>query len=167
MYPRGEMAKESAFLVAYCHYLDSPRYSLDQSSTYLALKELQLFIDQYPKSNKVEEATRLMDDLRAKLEKKSYNIGKLYYKTEDFQAAITSFESLLDDYPDTEYREDILYFITTAYFTYAEKSVYSKKLERYEKTVEAYNNLIYFYPESKYMKETKEINDAARKHLTN
>ncbi|RLD43337.1 MAG: outer membrane protein assembly factor BamD [Bacteroidetes bacterium] len=167
MYPRGEQAKEASFLSAYCHYLDSPRYSLDQTSTYIALKELQLFIDQYPKSNKVEEATRLMDDLRAKLETKSYNIGKLYYKTEDFQAAITSFESLLDDYPDTEYKEDILYYITTAYFTYAEKSIYSKKLERYEKTVEAYNNLVYFYPESKYIKETKEINDAARKHLIN
>jgi outer membrane protein assembly factor BamD len=108
-----------------------------------------------------------MDNLRAKLEKKSYNIGKLYYKTEDYQAAITSFEGLLDEYPDTDYKEEILYYITVAYFTYAEKSVYSKKAERYEKTIEAYNNLNYFYPESKYLEETKAINEKARKHLTN
>jgi outer membrane protein assembly factor BamD len=167
MYPRGEKAEESSFVAAYCHYLDSPRYSLDQTSTYTALKELQAFIDQYPKSNKVLEATRLMDDLRNKLETKSYNIGKLYFKTEDYQAAITSFESLLDDYPDTEYKEEILYYITVAYFIYAEKSIYSKKMERYEKTVEAYNNLAYFFPESKYLEETKDINTKARKHLTN
>jgi len=167
MYPRGEKAEESLFLAAFCNYMDSPRYSLDQSSTFIALKELQLFIDQYPNSTKLDEATRLMDDLRAKLEKKSYNIGKLYYRTEDFQAAITSFESLLDDYPDTEYKEEILYYITIAYFTYAEKSIYSKKMERYEKTIEAYNNLEYFYPESKYLSETKDINGKARASLTN
>ena len=167
MYPRGEKAEEALFLAAYCNYMDSPRYSLDQSSTFIALKELQLFIDQYPNSTKLDEATRLMDNLRAKLEKKNYNIGKLYYRTEDFQAAITSFESLLDDYPDTEYKEEILYYITIAYFTYAEKSIYSKKMERYEKTIEAYNNLEYFYPESKYLSETKDINGKARAQLTN
>jgi outer membrane protein assembly factor BamD len=167
MYPRGKHTEEASFVAAYCHFLDSPRYSLDQSSTYLALKELQLFIDQYPNSNKVPEATRLMDNLRDKLETKSYNIGKLYYKTEDYQAAITSFESLMDDYPDTDYKEEILYYITVAYFTYAENSIYSKKMERYEKTIEAYNNLAYFYPESEYLKETKEINEKARKELTN
>jgi outer membrane protein assembly factor BamD len=167
MYPRGENAEEASFVAAYCHYLNSPRYSLDQSSTYTALKELQLFIDQYPNSKKVEEATRLMDDLRAKLETKSYNIGKLYYKTEDFQAAITSFENLLDEYPDTDYKEDVLYYITVAYFTYAQHSIYSKKMERYEKTIEAYNNLSYFFPESKYLKETKQINIRAKKYLTN
>lgn len=167
MYPRAEKAEEALFLAAYCNYMDSPRYSLDQSSTFIALKELQLFIDQYPNSSKLEEATRLMDNLRAKLEKKNYNIGKLYYRTEDFQAAITSFESLLDDYPDTEYKEEILYYITIAYFTYAEKSIYSKKMERYEKTIEAYNNLEYFYPESKYLDETKDINGKARASLTN
>ena len=167
MYPRGEKARDAAFLAAYCHYLESPRYSLDQSSTFIALRELQSFIDQYPNSNKVEEATRLMDNLRAKLETKSYNIGKLYYKMEEFQAAITSFESLIDDYPDTEYKEEVLYYIAMAYFTYAEKSIYSKKMERYEKVVESHNNLVYFYPESKYLKETEDINKKARTHLKN
>ncbi len=165
MYPRGEKAEDAAFLAAYCNYMQSPKYSLDQSTTYIALKELQMFIDLYPRSVKKDEAMRLMDNLRAKLETKSYNIAKLYYKTEDYQAAITSFESLLDDYPDTDYKEEILYNITVAYFTYAEKSIYSKKMERYEKTVEAYNNLMYFYPESKYLKEAQEINKKARAHL--
>ena len=108
-----------------------------------------------------------MDNLRKKLEIKSYNIAKLYYKMQDYQAAITTFESLLDEYPDTEYKEEILYYITKAYFVYAEKSIYSKKEERYEKTIEAYNNLIYLYPESKYIKEVKSINEKARKKIKN
>jgi outer membrane protein assembly factor BamD len=86
---------------------------------------------------------------------------------QDFQAAITSFENLIDDYPDTDYKEEILYYTVKAYYDYAEKSISSKKQERYEKTVEAYNNLLYLYPDSKYVKDVSHINDEARSHLSN
>jgi len=165
MYPRGKHAEEASFLSAYCQYLDSPRPELDQTSTYTALSELQMFIDKFPKSDKVKEANRLMDELRHKLEQKDYNIAMLYYNMGDYQAAITSFENLLDDYPDTDYREEILYYTTKAYFDYAEKSIYKKKKERYEKTVEAYNNLKYLFPDSKHLKELEMYNIKARKHL--
>lgn len=165
MYPRGENVQEAAFNSAYCNYLDSPRSTLDQTSTYAALKELQLYIDLYPKDSRVEEATRLMDDLRDKLEVKDYNIAKLYYRMESYQAAITSLENLIDDYPDTDYREEVLYYITMAYWDYAEKSIYTKKKERYEGTVEAYNNLLHLYPESEYLKDVEQINENARKYI--
>ncbi len=167
MYPRSEYAQECSFLAAYCSFLNSPRPGLDQSSTYQALSELQQFIDAYPKSKQVKDANQLMDKLRAKLETKAYNISKLYYRMGDYQAAITSFENLMDNYPDSDYQEDVLYYIAKAYFLYAEKSIYQKKAERYEKTVEAYNNLLYFYPESKHLKDVKGINEEARKHLNN
>lgn len=166
-YPRGEKAEECAFMSAYCNYLQSPKYSLDQTTTYLALTELQSFADLYPKSEKVAEVNNLMDDLREKLEKKDYNICKLYYKMQDYQAAITSFNSLIDDYPDTDYKEEILFYTVKAYYDYAEKSITSKKKERYEKTIEAYNNLLYLYPDSKFIKEVSHINDEARAHLSN
>lgn len=167
MYPRSEHAEESAFLSAYCNYLESPRASLDQTNTYIALRELQSFIDMYSGSSKVEEAHRLMDDLRAKLEVKSYNIGMLYFKMGDYQAAITSFENLLDDYPDTDFKENVLYSITKAYYTYAEKSVFLKKDERYEKTIESYNNLLFLFPESEHLKEVEGINEKAHNNLKN
>ena len=165
LYPRGEHVQEAAFNSAYCNYLDSPRSSLDQTSTFVALKELQNYIDMYPNSTRVVEATRLMDDLRDRLEVKDYNIAKLYYRMESYQAAITSFENLLEDYPDTDYREDVLYYITKAYFEYAENSIYTKKRERYEETVEAYNNLLHFFPESKYLKEVEGLSKNARRYI--
>ncbi len=167
MYPRGEHALESSFLSAYCNYLESPRASLDQTNTYIALRELQSFIDMYPTSTKVVEAHRLMDDLRAKLEVKAYNVGMLYYRMGDYQAAITSFENLMDEYPDTDYKETVLFSITKAYFTYAEKSIYSKKGERYEKTIESYNNLLYLFPESEYLKEVEGIQEKALNNIKN
>jgi outer membrane protein assembly factor BamD len=167
MYPRGEKAEEATFMSAYCNYLESPRITLDQSATYMALSEMQFYIDMYPSSSRVPEANRLMDDLRAKLETKAYNVSKLYYKMRDYQAAITSFENLLDDYPDTDYKEEILYYITMAYYEYAERSIFSKQTERYEKTIEAYNNLRYLYPESKYLKNAGDADENARNRLNN
>ena len=108
-----------------------------------------------------------MDDLRGKLEVKNYNIGRLYYRMGDYQAAITSFENLLDNYPDTDFKEEVLYSITKAYFTYAEKSIESKKEQRYEKTIESYNNLLYLFPESEYLKDVEEINEDAHNSLKN
>ncbi|OFY51536.1 MAG: hypothetical protein A2W85_01210 [Bacteroidetes bacterium GWF2_41_31] len=167
MYPRGEHAEESAYLTAYCSYLESPRSTLDQTSTFQALRQLQSFIDMYPKSPKATEATKLMDDLRYKLEIKSYHIAVLYFKMEDFQAAITSFENLMENYPDTEFKEEVLFSITEAYYSYAEKSIITKKGERYEKTVEAFNNLKYMYPDSKFLTIAQTYNDNAMKHLSN
>ena len=165
MYPRSQYAEESAFMSAYCNYLESPRPSLDQTTTYAALKEFQNFIDLYPQSEKVEESHRLMDELRNKLEIKQYNIAKLYDRMGDYQAAITSYENLMNDYPDTDYKEEILYSIARSYYSYAEKSVYLKKVERYEKTIEACNNLIYLYPESQYLAEVDAINEQAHNSL--
>ena len=49
-YPRNEKAEECAFMSAYCKYKESPNYRLDQTNTYEGIKELQLFLNEYPTS---------------------------------------------------------------------------------------------------------------------
>src|SRR5471030_547465 len=56
-YPSSTRAEECRFMSAYCHYLDSPIYSLDQENTQKAIENLQLFINLYPKSDRVAEAS--------------------------------------------------------------------------------------------------------------
>src|SRR4051812_18636892 len=77
-YPSDPRAEEARFLTAYCYYLDAPVYSLDQESTYKCIDKLQLFINLYPKSDRVAEASKLIQDLRDRLELKSYSNAKLY-----------------------------------------------------------------------------------------
>lgn len=164
-YPLSGRAEECLFMNAYCYYLDSPRYSLDQSNTFSAITELQLFVDTYPKSSRVAEANELIDNLRQKLEQKDYNICVMYYRMGDYMAAITSFENLLKHYPDTERHEEVLQYMVMSYFEFAENSIPQKKRERYEAAVDAYNNLLYLFPESNYLADLKGINDKARERL--
>lgn len=166
-YPNSPYAEECAFMAAYCNYQESPRSNLDQTSTYDALKELQIFINKYPKSEKVARANELMDELRAKLEKKDFDIGMLYFKMEDFKASIQIFKNLVKDYPDSKRREEILFYALKSNYKYANKSIASKRKERFAATVEAFDDLVTSFPNSEYMKESRSMQKTAQKEISN
>lgn len=164
-FPKNERAEECMFMSAYCYYLDSPRYSLDQTNTLEAIKEMQLFIDFYPISDRIESCNDLIDELRAKLEKKDFEIAKLYLKTESYKAAIKSFNGVLRDYPDTRNKEEVLFYIVKSYYNYALNSISDKQQERYQAAIEAYNDFIYLYPESEFAREANNLNKSAYKQM--
>lgn len=166
-YPFSKNAERAAFMNAYCSYLTSPASSLDQQNTLTAIDRLKTYIDQYPQSDSIARAHELLDDLNGKLEEKDYNICLLYYKMERYNAAITCFENLLKNYPNTKHREEILSDMAKTYFDYAENSVRSKQKERYEACIERYNTLSYLYPDSPYLKEVEPVVKKARKKLEN
>ncbi|MBW6502478.1 MAG: outer membrane protein assembly factor BamD, partial [Bacteroidales bacterium] len=145
-YPRSQFAEEALFMNAYCYYLDSPISSLDQTNTYTAIKELQLFIDYFPNSERVSEATGLINMLRAKLQRKDLDMANVYLKMRLYDAAIRSFGNILREYPDTDYREQILYNILRSYYNYANNSISVKQVERFQSTLDAYNELVFQYP---------------------
>jgi outer membrane protein assembly factor BamD len=156
-YPNSEYAEECMYLNAYCKYLESPQYSLDQSNTTEAIQEIQLFINMFPNSLRIPKCNDLMDILRGKIEQKDYEVAKLYYKMEDYQAAITSFNNLYKDFPDTKYKEDILFLSLKSYYKYAMNSVPAKKLERLRGTLEAYKTYMTFFPDSEKKTEADQL----------
>ncbi|MFW5757252.1 MAG: outer membrane protein assembly factor BamD [Bacteroidota bacterium] len=164
-FPRSEHNEEFNFLSAYSKYLLSPRPSLDQTPTREAINELQQFANKYPESEKIEEVNELIDELRLKLEKKNYDSAKLYYNLGDYMAAVRSFKNLINDFPDTEFREEAMFLIMRAHFLYAENSVREKQLERYTNVVEAYEDLIKRYPESSYLDDAEQMNARAIKQI--
>lgn len=166
-YPFSVDAEKAAFMNAYCSYLLSPVSSLDQTSTHTAIKQLKAFTEKYPESDSIYRAKELLDNLNEKLEEKDYNMCQLFYRMENYNAAITSFENLLKNYPATKHREEILYNMAKTYYDYAENSVPEKQKERYEACIERYNTLSYLYPESHYIKELGTISERARKKLEN
>ncbi|MFI5139009.1 MAG: outer membrane protein assembly factor BamD [Sphingobacteriales bacterium] len=154
-YPSSARAEECRFMAAYCYYLDSPIFSLDQENTKKAIEALQLFINLYPKSDRVAEASKLIQNLRNKMEEKSYANSKLYYTIGDYQAAVISFGNTLRDFPDTRYAEEINFLIIGAQYQYAEQSREDHQEERFNQTIAYANQFAEEYPTSKYLKEAK------------
>jgi len=164
-YPSTPEAEECAYMGAYCLFMNSPVYTLDQTNTYEALKELQLFVNTYPTSKRVPECNELIDKLREKLAAKDLRIAKMYFRMEDFSAAITSFNNILKEFPETKDKEQIMFMILKSYFKFAKESIEDKKKDRHSKTVQAYNDFIVQYPESMFINEAKDLKARSQKEL--
>lgn len=164
-YPKGKYSEDCQFKSAECYYLDSPRPSLDQNASLIALQEFENFIAKYPDSPKIKEANVYIDALRHKMEQKSYNNARLYYDIGYYRAAVVALENSLVDYPDTKYKEDILYYIVKANFDFSENSIKSKQKERYGNTVDACEKLLSKFPETQYKKEISRIKKISEKNI--
>lgn len=162
-YPASEHAEECAYMTAYCYYLNSSPYTLDQSDTKEAIKEFQLFVNQYPKSLRVASSNEMIDKLRGKLEKKVYEIAKQYYNIGDYKAAMYSFKNILNDFPDTRYREELSFLIVKSGYLLAVNSIESKKEERLTSAIAAYQNFVDVFPKSPYLREAESIYESALK----
>ncbi len=79
IFPNTSHTEECTYMTAYCFYLQSPEYTLDQTDTRAAMREMQLFVNKYPASTRLDECNKLLDEMRSKLEKKAFENAKLYY----------------------------------------------------------------------------------------
>ncbi|MFC2151893.1 outer membrane protein assembly factor BamD [Bacteroidota bacterium] len=163
----SKFAEEAEFMNAYCTFLQSPRPSLDQSYSYQAISLFGLYLSRYPGSERTEECLNYVEQLRNKLVEKSYQSAKLYYNLGDYKAAIIALNNSLDDFPETEYREEIMFLILKAKFLLAEYSIANKKIERYQSTVDEYYSFIGEFPESEFTKEAIEMFDNSQSVLKN
>lgn len=165
-YPLSPKAEEALFMSAVCNAKLSPKYELDQTYTTKAIDAFQSFINQYPQSNRVDTANKMITGLRKKLETKAWSNAELYYRTSNFKAAAVSFENILKDFPDIDNQERILFMVVKSYNKYAENSISLKKVDRYHAVVDAYKNFIYKFPKSQYLSEATQYEHEAHFNST-
>lgn len=158
-YPNSSKLEEATYLVAHSHYLASPKSSLDQADTQKALTAFQNFIDKYPESDKFEEANKYYDELIKRLEKKSFDIAKQYYHTEDYQAAIAAFDIFMEENFGTEFREDAMAYKFLASYELGIRSIFSKKEKRINDAILAYNRFQKSFPKSERLSEFTNLLD--------
>ncbi|ROH98785.1 MULTISPECIES: outer membrane protein assembly factor BamD [unclassified Chryseobacterium] len=140
-FPKDPRAEEAAYMSALCYYEGSMDYNLDQSSTELAINELQDFLTNYPNSERSKNITQLIDELSYKLEFKAYENARQYFKMGDYKAANVALENVLDDFPGTKLRAKIYDYIMKSRYELATKSIYDLKDERIESAL-TYTKLI-------------------------
>ena len=171
-YPRGEYAEYSRFYSGKSLFMDTPEPELDQSNTYAAINELQLFMEYYPHSSHNAEAQDMIMKMHDVLVKKMYLSAKLYYDLGDlayignnYQACVVTAKNALKDYPYTNLREDLSILILRAKYQMAHKSIESKKLERYRDTIDEYYAFKTEFPDSKHIIEADKFYKEAIKFV--
>lgn len=161
-YPKSSKLEEASFASALSYKLASPEFSKDPTDTNKALNAFQSFINDFPNSDKLEEANKHYKELRYKLQKKYFEIAKTYYTTADYdmrnyKAAIQAFDNLLEDYLGSEFKEEALYYRLKAAHDYVLKSYDIRKPERIDDAMDAYEKLLRNFPETKYIKDVNEM----------
>ncbi len=98
--------EKARYRICECAIHSSNSYQREQSQTHYALEQLQMFIEDYPKSDLVTDAESSILDLRLKLARKDYEVGRMYLKLEEYDSALLYFKSVLNHYYDTAIADD-------------------------------------------------------------
>lgn len=166
-FPAGKHAEEALFMNAYCYYLNSPIYKLDQTDTKNAMAELQNFVDQYPESSRIDSCNKISDLLRGKLEHKEYDITKQYFNISDYKAAIVSAKNFAKDFPESGNIDEMLFLTINSYYLLAVNSLETKKVERLDLAMETYLKLLDLYPKSSYLARAESIYESCQRMKSN
>jgi outer membrane protein assembly factor BamD len=181
-YPRGVFTELARFHSGKALFLDTPEARLDQSSTYSAIQELQMFMEYFPGSKRKTEAQIMIFSLQDKLVEKEFLTAKLYYDLgtytgnasytadmrvngNNYLACITTAQNALKDYPYTTMREEISMLLLRAKYKLGSESVLEKKEERMREAIDEYYAFKNEFPESKHMKEVESIYKNASKYV--
>lgn len=169
-FARSEYAQEAMYMYAYSLYKDTPQFNLDQSNTLTATSALQDFVNTYPDSKYRDECTKIILELRGKLERKAYEKAKLYYKTSGFniasyKSAVISINNFQREFPDSEYNEELAFLKVDAEYSLANNSLETKQKERYQEAIGYYQAFIDKYPNSKYLKQAERMYESSQKEI--
>ena len=162
-FPQDSRKEEAAYMSALCYYNGSMDYNLDQSSTELAINELQDFLNNYPDSERSKNISTLIDELSYKLEFKAYENAKQYYKMADYKSATTAFENVLEDFPSTKLRPKMYDYMMKSRYLLAQNSVYDLKEERIESALAFTRQVEKELPNTEYSKTAIDLREKLEK----
>lgn len=155
-YPKSDSADVAAFRAVESYYMLSPRYTLDQEDTEIALEKLQVFLTEYSDSPYQDRANELSAELQNKLQHKEFDIAKQYLRIMDYKAAIASFDNFVKKFPGSDFQEEAYIRRIEAAYLLATKSVPTLVEERLEAAKEFHKEYTKYYNKNSNLSEEAE-----------
>jgi outer membrane protein assembly factor BamD len=144
-FPLNPRADYAQYRLALAQSKQMLRAERDQTATHETLREVQQFIDNYPKSEYRPEVDTLYRHARDRLSESEFRVGLLYYRARWIPGALLRFSALLKEDPGYT-KKDELYFYT------AEALVKAKEIPA---AIPHFERLIAEFPRSKYVKDAR------------
>ena len=165
VFPNSPRAEEVDYVRAYCYFKQSPKIELEQVNTLKSMNMMQVFINTHPGSSRIKDATAIIDEGRAKLELKEARSAQLYYNLNQFRSSGLSFNSLLNNYPESQKADEYKLMVVKSFYRFAKLSVPEKQIERFEKVTTEYLDFADRFPESKLLKEAEDYSKLSQKNI--
>ncbi len=101
--------------LSYLH--DTPKQiDRDQENLPAAIDAFAIVFNQFPESPYAKMSKVKYDEARKLIAKRHLYIGKFYYKSGEYRAAIPRFEEVFNKFPGLGLEESALYYIATSYW---------------------------------------------------
>ena len=113
--PQSLLVPTAQFMLAESYYRMSPRSALDQEYTNKAIREYQIYLEDYPKHEDREKAEQKILELRERLAEKHWQNAQLYRKMRRYQSCIIYCDIILNSFYDSDYAEFAQYQKASVY----------------------------------------------------
>lgn len=97
-----DRADDARFKVCQSYHRLSPDVQLDQMYTQAALDHCRSLVGYFPSSEHVDRAQAIMDEMQAKLARKTYIGGEFYFSRKLYDSALLYYEEVLASHPSSE-----------------------------------------------------------------
>jgi outer membrane protein assembly factor BamD len=145
-FPNSELIEKAQYQIALSYFKLSPRFSLDQEYTYRAVSEFQRFLEDFPNSELAKDAESKISECRTKLAQKEFKNAEIYRKIGEHKSAIIYYDTVLDNFYDTKFAEESLYWKAESYF----------ELKEYNNAKKNFLELMEKYPGSQFKNKVEE-----------
>ncbi|UCF94017.1 MAG: outer membrane protein assembly factor BamD [Desulfobacterales bacterium] len=111
LHPRNEAIPYVIYQIGRCYFDQIHTIDRDQTSARKALETFQRLQKQFPDDQYARRAEELIHKCSKSLAGNEFYIGRFYYKTKHYKAALQRFQTVLAKYPDVGYHQEALHYI--------------------------------------------------------
>ena len=112
LHPRNEAIPYVIYQQGMCHFLRMGKIDRDQTSAKNAVKEFERLQRKFPDDPFSMMAERRIRKCISNLAEHEFYVGRFYYKSGHYVAALKRFEYLINHYPDAGQYEETLVYIS-------------------------------------------------------
>ena len=111
LHPRNEAIPYVIYQIGRCYYDQIDTIDRDQMSARKALETFQRLNKQFPQDQYARSGAEHIPKCIKSLAGNDFYIGRFYYKSKHYKAALNRFMSVLSNYPDVGYHQEALEYI--------------------------------------------------------
>ena len=156
-YPTNRRSDYAQYKLGLAHFRQMKGPQRDQTETREAVKELQTFVDRYPNSSLMPEASGKLRESKDRLDQSNYLVGYFYYRQRWYPGAIDRFQSVLKEDPQFTNRDAVYFYLADSLLKLKKETGAAEALPYLEKLVQEFEQSEYLEEAHKRINELKAL----------
>jgi outer membrane protein assembly factor BamD len=122
LHPNHEKAPYALYRLGLCYFKQIEKIDTEQTPVKNAVTTFETFLREYPRSEYAAEVREKLEVCRTKQLQYEIYVGRFYYRTERYQAAIKRLEEALAQFPKSPLHDETCFYLGAAYLRSGDKS---------------------------------------------